>query len=156
MSKQAHRQEQKVAKSAKEGVRQMHPDFRKADSLSKEVIGAAIEVHKIMGPGLLESIYQRCLLREMELRGYSACGQEKVNITYKDVTFTETLRFDLLIENVLLVEVKAVQEIHAIHKAQLLSYMKLLNIPVGLLINFHEMKVVNGISRMILKGADTN
>ena len=151
MSKQAHRQEQKVAKSAKEGVRQMHPDFRKADSLSKEVIGAAIEVHKIMGPGLLESIYQRCLLREMELRGYSACGQEKVNITYKDVTFTETLRFDLLIENVLLVEVKAVQEIH-----QLLSYMKLLNIPVGLLINFHEMKVVNGIARMILKGADTD
>jgi GxxExxY protein len=132
----------------------MHPLFAKADRLSAEVIGAAIEVHRIMGPGLLESIYERCLLRELELRGIAARNQEEVIIDYKDTVFTEILRFDLLVDDCLLVELKAIRDVLPIHKAQLLSYMKLLNVPLGLLFNFHEVKLVDGISRLILPGAN--
>ena len=132
----------------------MHPLFVKADRLSGEVIGAAIEVHRIMGPGLLESIYERCLLRELELRGIPALNQQGVTINYKDTVFRETLRFDLLVAGCLLVELKATRDILPIHKAQLLSYMKLLNVPLGLLFNFHEVKLVEGISRLILPGAN--
>jgi GxxExxY protein len=132
----------------------VHPLFARADRLSGEIIGAAIEVHRIMGPGLLESIYERCLLRELELRGISALQQEEVVIDYKDDVFKETLRFDLLVEGCLLVELKAIQAVLPIHKAQLLSYMKLLNVPLGLLFNFHEMRLIEGISRLILPGAN--
>ncbi len=132
----------------------MHPLFAKADKLSGEVIGAAIEVHRIMGPGLLESIYERCLMRELELRGIPFLNQEEVVINYKDFVFKEILKFDLHVDGCLLVELKATQDVLPIHKAQLLSYMKLLNAPLGLLINFHEIKLVDGISRLILPGAN--
>jgi GxxExxY protein len=132
----------------------MHPLFARADALSGEVIGAAIEVHRIMGPGLLESIYERCLLRELELRGVPVLNQEEVVIDYKGTVFKETLRFDLLVDGCLLVELKAIQDVLPIHKAQLLSYMKLLNVPLGLLFNFHEAKLVDGISRLVLPGAN--
>ncbi len=132
----------------------MHALFAKADSLSSEVIGAAIEVHRIMGPGLLESIYERCLLRELELRGISALTQKEVVIEYKETVFKEILRFDLLVEHCLLIEVKAIQDVLPIHKAQLLSYMKLLNLPLGLLFNFHELKLVDGMSRLVLPRAN--
>lgn len=132
----------------------MHPKFQQADQLSREVIGAAIEVHRIMGPGLLESIYERCLGRELDLRGIAYVRQERVPIEYKGLAFTEELKFDLLIEGGLVVELKAVQEVHSIHKAQLLSYMKLLDAPLGLLLNFHELTLVDGMSRVILRGAD--
>jgi GxxExxY protein len=132
----------------------MHPLFAKADSLSGEVIGAAIEVHRIMGPGLLESIYERCLLRELELRGIHALHEEQIAIDYKGTVFEEKLKFDLLVENCLLVELKAIQDVLPIHKAQLLSYMKLLNVPLGLLFNFHETRLGDGISRLILPGAN--
>lgn len=132
----------------------MHPRFQQADRLSREVIGAAIEVHRIMGPGLLEKIYEKCLLHELQLRQISAVTQEKVRIEYKGAVFTEELKFDLLIEDCLLVELKAVQEVLPVHKAQLLSYMKLLDIPVGLLLNFHELKLTDGVSRLMLRGAD--
>lgn len=132
----------------------MHPHFQQSDRLSREVIGAAIEVHRVMGPGLLESIYEKCLIRELELRGIASARQEMVQIVYKGEVFTESLKFDLLVAGCLLVELKAVQEVHPIHKAQLLSYMKLMNVPLGLLLNFHEMKLTDGVSRMILRGAD--
>ncbi len=132
----------------------MHPLFAKADRLSGEVIGAAIEVHRIMGPGLLESIYERCLLRELELRGIPAVNQEKVVIDYKDTVFTEILRFDVLVDSCLLVELTATEGIAPIHKATLLSYMKLLDIPLGLIFNFHEVKLVDGLSRLMLPGAN--
>jgi GxxExxY protein len=132
----------------------VHAKFEKADRLSKEVIGAAIEVHRLKGPGLIESIYERCLVRELELRGIVCRNQGVVRIEYKGVEFEEPLRFDMLVEDVLLVELKAVDVILPIHKAQLLSYMKLLDIPIGLLINFHELKLKQGISRMILPGAN--
>ncbi|MBN2292857.1 MAG: GxxExxY protein [Pirellulales bacterium] len=132
----------------------MHPRFEEADKLSKEVIGAAIEVHRCMGCGLLESIYEKCLFRELQLQNIAAVNQKQVFITYKGARFEEILKFDLLIEDCLLVELKAVQEVSQFHKAQLMTYMKLLNIPVGLLINFHELKLVDGLSRMILPGAN--
>lgn len=132
----------------------MHPQFARADELSRVVIGAAIEVHRVMGPGLLESIYEKCLIRELELLGVAVRNQDNVQIAYKDITFTEELRFDLLVDGCLLVEVKCVQDLHNIHKAQLLSYMKLLNVPLGLLINFFEERVTDGVSRMVLRNAN--
>jgi GxxExxY protein len=132
----------------------MHPLFQKADLLSREVIGAAIEVHRNKGPGLIESIYERCLMRELELRKIVAVNQRLVRIEYKGLVFDEPLRFDVLVEDCLLLELKSIQEILPIHKAQLLSYMKLLDVPLGLIINFHEEKLVNGIVRMILPGAN--
>ncbi len=132
----------------------MHALYKKADELSREVIGSAIEVHRIKGPGLIESIYEKCLMRELNLRCISAANQQVVKIEYKGYLFEESLRFDLLVENCLLLELKSVREILPIHKAQLLSYMKLLDVPLGLLINFHELKLIDGIHRMILPGAN--
>jgi GxxExxY protein len=135
----------------------MHPLYEKTDRLSAEVIGAAIEVHRAKGPGLIESIYERCLLRESELRSIAATTQKIVRVEYKRLVFDEPLRFDLLVDDCLLVELKAVEVLHPSSKAQLFSYMKLLDIPIGLLINFHEAVLKNGLSRMILPGArDTN
>jgi GxxExxY protein len=132
----------------------MHPLFPKADQLSHTAIGAAIEVHRHKGPGLIESIYERCLMRELSLRNVAAVNQRLVKIEYKGVVFEEPLRFDVLVEDCLLLELKSVQEVLPIHKAQLLSYMKLLDVPVGLLINFHEMKLTDGLTRMLLPGAN--
>ena len=132
----------------------MHSLFSKADKLSHEIIGAAIEVHRLKGPGLIESIYEHCLMRELSLRAISAVNQRLVRIEYKGMVFEEPLRFDVLAEDCLLIELKSVQEVLPVHKAQLLSYMKLLNVPVGLLINFHEAKLISGLTRMILPGAN--
>ena len=109
----------------------MHPLYQKADDLSRQVIGAAIEVHRLKGPGLIESIYERCLLRELDLRAIQAVNQRLVRIEYKGLVFEEPLRFDVLVEECLLLELKCAQEVLPIHKAQLLSYMKLLDIPLG-------------------------
>jgi GxxExxY protein len=133
----------------------MHPLFAKADRLSGQVIGAAIEVHRIMGPGLLESIYERCLVRELELRGIPVLSQKEILIDYKGEVFNEVLKFDLLVDGCLLAELKAVQDVLPIHKAQLLSYMKLLNVPLGLLFNFHELLLIDGTSRLVVPGANT-
>jgi len=132
----------------------MHRFYMAASSLTGDVIGAAIEVHRVLGPGLLESIYEKCLLRELELRGIAAINQEKIRIEYKGLTFEETLRFDVLVNSCLLIEVKAVENVLAVHKAVLMSYMKLLDMPLGLLINFHEAKLTDGVSRLILPGAN--
>jgi GxxExxY protein len=132
----------------------MHPLFQKADGLTAQIIGAAIEVHRDKGPGLVESIYEWCLLRELELRRMSTESQRMVQISYKGFIRDEPLRFDVLIEGCVLVEAKAVEKILPIHKAQLLSYMRLLNIPIGLLINFNCAKLTDGVSRLILPGAN--
>jgi GxxExxY protein len=132
----------------------MHPLYSKADGLSGVAIGAAIEVHRLKGPGLIESIYERCLMRELELRQVAAVNQRLVRIEYKGLVFEEPLRFDVLVEGCLLLELKCVQEILPIHKAQLLSYMKLLEVPLGLIINFHELKLTDGVVRLILPGAN--
>ena len=128
----------------------MVQDKERASALSHLEIGAAIEVHRIKGPGLIESIYSKCFLRECELRSIPARRELLVPIEYKGQVFEEPLRLDFLIDDVLILEFKAVEEVLPIHKAQLLSYMKLLNKPLGLLINFHEIMLKNGITRMML------
>jgi GxxExxY protein len=132
----------------------MHLLYEKASGLTEVIIGAAVEVHRDKGPGLIESIYEWCLTKELELRNLSLVTQRTVAIKYKVFTREEMLRFDLLVDGCVLVEIKAVERVLAIHKAQLLSYMKLLDVPVGLVINFHEMKLTNGVHRLILPGAN--
>lgn len=132
----------------------MHPDFERANCRSKRVIGAAIEVHREKGAGLLESIYEKCFLHECRLQQITFVNQMVVPVEYKGMTFEEPLRLDVYIDNCLIVELKAVETILPIHKAQLLSYMKMLNAPLGLLINFHEIMLKKGIHRLILSGAD--
>ena len=133
----------------------MHPLYKKASSLTGEIIAAAIEVHKTVGPGLIESIYEWCLIKELELRGFHVRNQQIVTIQYKGFCREEPLRYDVLVEQCVLVEAKAAEEVHPIHKAKLLSYMKLINAPLGLLINFHVPKLTDGVSRLILPGADS-
>ena len=134
----------------------MHPLFEKADAWTGQVIAAAIEVHRRMGPGLLEEIYERCLMREMEIRHIPAENQVRVPIEYKGMIFEQPLRLDLYVDSCLIVEIKAVEHVLPIHKAQLISYMKLLNVPLGLLMNFHENKLKDGVSRLILPGSGEN
>ncbi len=131
----------------------MHPLYRQADALSPIAIGAAIEVHKSLGPGLLESIYEKCLAHEFALRGHKTQNQKLVKIIYKNLTLEEPLRCDMLVDDCLLLELKTVERPEPIHRAQLLSYMKLMNIPVGLLINFNSVRLVDGIERLVLRGA---
>lgn len=133
----------------------MHPLYPKASRLTETVISAAIEVHRDKGPGLVESIYEWCLSKELELRHLVATNQKIVPITYKRFVREEPLRFDLLVENCVLIEVKSVEQTLPIHKAQLLSYMKLLDVPLGLLINFNVSKLSDGVNRLILRGADS-
>ena len=135
---------------------EMHPLYKKANELSPVVIHAAIDVYKHFGPGLLESIYTRCLARELELLGYCVLREKRVNIEYKGLAFDESLRFDLLVEECLLVEAKVSESgIHPENRHQLLSYERLLDIPLGLIFNFGDIRFGDrGIQRVILKGAD--
>ncbi len=134
----------------------MHPDYTRADEWSRKVIGAAIEVHRLKGPGLIESIYERCFMRECEIQQIPAVNQTIVPLEYKGLVFEEPLRMDVYVDKCLVVELKAVEQVLPIHKAKLLSYMKLVNAPLGLLINFHEVLLTQGVSRMILPGANQN
>ena len=132
----------------------MHPLYSKASGLTHEIIAAAIEVHKDKGPGLLESIYEWCLIKELEMRGLAVRNQKSVIIRYKRFEKEEPLKFDVLVEECVQVEIKAAETVHPIHKAQLLSYMKLLDVPLGLLVNFNVLKLTDGVSRLILPGAN--
>lgn len=118
------------------------------DPFTEQVIGAAIEVHRVMGPGLLESIYQKCMEIELALRKLPVRAQARVPLTYKGVALGEDLVMDLYFPNQLVVEIKTVEKIHPVHEAQLLSYLKLSGTKIGLLINFNVSLLVNGIKRM--------
>jgi GxxExxY protein len=128
----------------------MHPLFSKASSLTGQIIGAAIEVHKDKGPGLVESIYEWCLICELGLQHLATQTQRIVPIHYKGFYREDPLRFDVLVEECVLVETKSVERILPIHQAQLMSYMKLLNVPVGLLINFNVTRLSQGVTRLTL------
>lgn len=132
----------------------MHPLYPKAAKLTEGIIGAAIEVHRDKGAGLVESIYEWCMIKELGLRQLNAVNQKTIRISYKGFTKEEPLRFDLLVEDCVLIEAKSVEHVLPVHKAQLLSYMKLLDVPLGLLINFNSSKLTDGVSRLILPGAD--
>ena len=118
--------------------------------LTREVIAAAIEVHRVLGPGLLESIYEGCLEHELRLRGFQVERQRPVAIEYKGLRFNQELRFDLLVEGQLLVELKCVASLKPVHSAQVLSYMRLLDVPMGLIFNFHGVRLTDDMARLDL------
>lgn len=109
--------------------------------LTYNVIGAAIEVHRALGPGLLETVYRQCMCHEMLGRGIGFISEVKIPVYYKGIEMITGLRCDFFVEDILVVELKAVQEILPIYEAQIISYMKLLNAPKGILINFHSVNI---------------
>jgi GxxExxY protein len=120
------------------------------DELSNKVIGCALEVHKQLGPGLLESAYERCLSFELMCASIRHEVQHDLPVGYKNIKLDNGYRVDLLIENALIVELKSVDRILPIHEAQLLTYMKLAGIKVGLLMNFNVCRLKDGIKRFVL------
>jgi GxxExxY protein len=118
------------------------------NKLTWEVIGAAIEVHKTLGPGLLESVYEECLCMELQLCEISYERQKALPVEYKGKMLDCGYRLDLVVENRLIVELKSCEELQPIHEAQLLTYLKLTSTKVGLLINFNVSVLKNGIKRM--------
>ena len=119
------------------------------NDLTYKVIGAAIEVHKTLGPGLLERVYQECLLHEMHKQGLNAEIEQPMSVIYDDIEINSGYRIDLLVENQLVVELKSVESVSDLHKAQILNYMKLGSYKVGLLINFNVTKLTSGITRFV-------
>ncbi len=118
--------------------------------LTSKIIGAAIEVHKALGPGLLESAYQTCLARELTLRGIEFEKEKPLPVVYKGEQVECGYRLDFLVDGKVVVELKAVDGIHPVHEAQLLTYLKLTGCRVGLLINFNVSKLVDGVVRRVL------
>ena len=120
------------------------------DQLTEQIIGGAIEVHKHWGPGIYEEIYERSMYHELNLRNVPFESQLKLPLIYKGKKIGEDLRLDLIVDSKVVVELKAVKRLEPIHEAQLLTYMKLTNCRVGLLINFNVTVLKDGIKRMVL------
>ncbi|TWT44858.1 hypothetical protein RAS1_12760 [Phycisphaerae bacterium RAS1] len=120
------------------------------DALTERVIGAAIEVHRHLGPGLLESAYEECLCWELKERGIALARQAPLPVIYKGVRLDVGYRIDVFVEEALIVEVKAVEVLMPVHDAQLLTYMKLKGVKKGLLLNFHVALLRDGIRRRLL------
>ena len=122
---------------------------KEVTQLSYEITGFAIKVHKILGPGLLESIYEKCLVHELEKNGYAVQKQLKVPIIYDDIVIDADLKVDLLVNDCVVVELKAVEELNPIFEAQLMTYMKILKKPQGLLINFFTTNITKSLKPII-------
>jgi len=120
------------------------------NQITSQIIGSAIEVHRILGPGLLESAYEECLVSELKKSGLKTERQKPVPIIYKEIKLKCGYRMDILVEDIIVVELKSVDQLAAIHDAQILSYLKFSNKKVGLLINFNVTLLKNGIRRFIL------
>jgi len=119
------------------------------NEISSKIIGAAIEVHKQLGPGLLESTYEICMAFELKQLGLEVRQQQALPVVYKDVKLDAGYRIDLLIENKVIIEIKSVESLADIHTAQLLTYLKLKDLKLGLLINFNSVKVIDGLKRVV-------
>lgn len=118
--------------------------------LTEAIIGAAIAVHKELGPGLLESAYQACLMFELKSRGIEVVKEKELPVIYRGMQVDCGYRIDLLVEDRVIVELKAIEKLERIHEAQLLSYLRLSGCKVGLLINFNVLQLVQGIKRIVL------
>ncbi|MBK8029485.1 MAG: GxxExxY protein [Chloroflexi bacterium] len=120
------------------------------NEVSEKVIGAAIEVHRELGPGLLESAYEECLAHEMNLRGMSFERQKPLPVIYKGVQVECGFRLDFIVSDLVVVELKAVEELTPVHHAQLMTYLKLTGCKLGLLINFNALRIKYGVKRIAL------
>ena len=120
------------------------------DDVTKEIIGSAMEVHKVLGPGLLESTYEACLCHELSVKGISFVRQHAITVRYKGVEIDCGYRLDLLVEDKVIIELKSVDKLTPLYDAQLISYLKLCDINVGLLINFNVLLLKQGIRRKVL------
>ena len=120
------------------------------DPLTEKIISAAIEVHRTLGPGLLESAYEQCLCQEMAVRGLSFDRQVMLPVVYKGTKIEPGFRADIIVESKVLVELKAVEAISKVHEAQVLTYLKLSGLGTGLLVNFNAMPLKNGIKRFVV------
>lgn len=119
------------------------------NELSSKIIGAAIEVHKQLGPGLLESTYETCLAFELKQMGLSVKQQQVLPVVYKEVKLDAGYRIDLIVENKVILEIKSIDALADIHTAQLLTYLKLKELKLGLLINFNTVRVIDGLKRIV-------
>jgi len=123
----------------------------KENEISGKIIGCAIEVHKALGPGLLESAYEECLYYELQMAGLKVEKQKALPVVYKEVKLDAGYRIDLLVEDCVVVELKAVEALHDVHTAQVLTYLKLSECKLGLLMNFNVYRLSDGIRRLVNK-----
>ena|SRR5688572_9375524 len=120
------------------------------EEMTEQIIGAFIEVHRELGPGLLESAYERCVCHELTLRGFTVRTEVPLPVVYKGIQLDCGYRIDLIVNDKVIIEIKTVEKLVPVHEAQLLTYLKLSDIRVGLLVNFHSSVIRNSIKRMAL------
>ena len=123
--------------------------MRDIDELTYKVIGCAMEVHNVLGPGLLESVYEQALIHELLINGIPARAQVDIDVNYKGLKITNGFRIDLLGDETLIVELKSVEELKSIHYKQLLTYLRIMDKRIGLLINFNSINLKDGIKRVV-------
>ena len=119
------------------------------NQITEAIIGSAMEIHKTLGPGLLESVYEHTLAYELKEKGFDVHQQKAVPVNYKELNFDVAFRLDLLVNNKVIVEIKSVETVAPVHYAQTLTYLKLTSLKVGLLINFNEKTLKSGIKRLV-------
>jgi GxxExxY protein len=144
-----HAESAEIAEAQSDRIIKSNMATFKNDPLSYKVIGCALEVYKTLGPGLLEKVYQKALMKELKLKGLKAEMEVPVSVVYKGDEIGEGLRLDILVEDKLIIELKSVEELNAVHYKQLTSYLKLTGKKVGLLINFNVDDLMDGIHRMV-------
>ena len=127
----------------------LHPEQQRLDGITEKIIGAAIAVHRELGPGLLESAYEECVCFELGQLGLGVERQVPLPVHYKEVKLDCGYRMDIVVEHLVIVELKAVERIIPVHEAQLLSYLKLAKLRVGLLLNFHTPVLKSGLKRIV-------
>lgn len=120
------------------------------NKITQLIIGKAIEIHKVLGPGLLESAYQKCLVYELRKEGLNIEVEKLLPIKYKEITIDQGYRIDILVNQSIVIELKSVEKIKDVHKAQILTYLKIGKYPIGLLINFNEKLLKNGLKRFVM------
>ena len=131
-------------------MKRFEPIPSEIERLAREVVDSAFKIHKALGPGLLESVYQTCMVHELHRRGFKVKTEVKVPVIYEGLRLDADLRIDLLVEDQLIVDLKAVDKMSPIFEAQLLTYLRLLDLRLGLLINFNVPLIKDGIKRVIL------
>lgn len=137
-------------KDIKTGIRKVLPIPKDVEAVGSEIVDSAYKVHSRLGPGLLEKIYEACLQHELQKRGLKVDRQVPISIKYDNLTFDEGLVVDLIVENKVVIELKAVDKMNPVWKAQLLSHLKLTKLRLGFLINFNTINIGKGINRLAL------